>query len=957
LVVNGLVSEGVEFGLLGPLLVRRNGLDVPVPRGNQRVILATLLLRANQIVRLEHLAEAVWGSEPPTSAWPTVRNYVKRLRHVLGNAGLARITTQPYGYKISVDADELDVSRFEARAAAALEAARNSMWQEAAAEARAGLSLWRGEPLADVESEVLALREVPRLAEMRLQVLEARLDADLHMGAHAEMVHEVQRLVCAHPLREHLHALLMLALYRCGRQAEALAVYSGARRVLVEELGTEPGAELRELHQRMLAADPALVAPEREVATTGGPLRVVPRLLPASVRYFTGRDSELAVLTEMLETSGGKTPGTVMISAISGMAGVGKTALAVYWGHQVAQHFPDGQLYVNLRGFDPSGTAVTPSEAIRGFLAALGVRADRIPSDLAAQAGLYRSMLAGRQMLVLLDNARDEQQVRPLLSTSPGCLVLITSRNTLAGLAVIDSAHLLVLDVPTTADARQMLATRLGAQRATAEPAAVTEITDLCARMPLALAVAAARAATRPRLPLAALAAEFRDTRSRLDILDTGDPAASVRAVFSWSIQQLSPAGARMFRLLGLHPGPDITDPAAASLAGIPLGEGRQAITELTRAHLLIEHAHGRYAFHDLLRVYAADQAGESLDPETQHEAVGRMLDHYLHTAHAAAVAFTPTRDRIILTPPRPGVTPEPVADRQKAQAWFEAEYHVLGAAVTVAARAGFDAHAWQLPWALAHFLEMRGLLHEQATHQCTALRAATRLGDKAGQASAHRFLGSAFAMLGEHDKARDHLTDCLRLYEELGDQAGQARMHHSFCWIASLEGRHADALCHAEQVLELARAAGNQTVRAGALQADALNAIGWNRAMLGDYQQARAICRRALAQYRRLGHLLGQATSWDSLGYAEDHLGRHAQAIACYRNAVQYFSEAGSRSGEAEALTHLGDACRAVGRCQEATEAWTKALAILDDLHHPDADQVRTRLATIEDRSAANPS
>ena len=527
----------MEFGLLGPLLVRRGDAVVPVRAGKQRTALATLLLNANHIVPTEDLVEALWGTAPPPSARVSVQNYVAQLRKALGDQSHSRIGTQPRGYVISVADGELDTARFEVLLGAARQAARDSAWDTASAQARAALAQWRGEPLADVESELLAVREVPRLADLRLQALQTRIEADLHRGRHAEVIGELQLLAVAHPLREHPHALLMLALYRDGRQAEALAAYQAARRVLREELGTEPGPELRELHQQILAADPAL-DPPRPLSPAGGASRAIPWELPPGVWHFTGRAGELTALTRLLDEPAG--PGMVVISAIGGTAGVGKTALAVHWAHKEAERFSDGQLYVNLRGYDPSGTPATTTGAIRRFLDALGVPPERIPASPEAQAGLYRSLLADRRMLIVLDNARDEQQVRPLLPASPGSLVLVTSRNQLSGLAAADGARLLTLDVLSHAEAVHMLTARLGTARVAAEPSAVDQIASLCVCLPLALAVAAARAAARPGFPLAALADELADSASRLDALDAGDPAASIRAVFSWSVRQLA---------------------------------------------------------------------------------------------------------------------------------------------------------------------------------------------------------------------------------------------------------------------------------------------------------------------------------------------------------------------------------------------------------------------------------
>jgi DNA-binding SARP family transcriptional activator len=609
------MTARMEFGLLGSLVVRREGQPIEVAGGKQRTLLAALLLAANRMVPVDDLVGLLWDREPPVSARVTLQNYVKRLRQTLGERGRDRVRTHPGGYSISVGDRELDVARFWKLADSARAAARDGSWDKAERQASAALSLWRGEPLTDVKSEVLAAREIPRLTELRLQALEARLDAELHLGCHAEAVPVLQRLVQEHPMREHPHAMLMLALYRCGRQAEALAVYQAARRILVRELGVEPGVELRQLHRRILVADPALTVFAAARARTvpqnvpAGRARVVPRQLPGIAAHFTGRVAELAELDRMLKEARDQEPGTVVISAIGGSAGVGKTALAVRWAHRVAGQFPDGQLYVNLRGFDPSGSPAEAAEVILRFLEALGVPAEWIPADLPGQTALYRGLLAGRKLLIVLDNARDEQQVRPLLPADPGCLVLVTSRNTLTGLAAAEGARLLPGHVLPPAIARQMLTACLGRQRAETDPVAIAEIARLCAYLPLALSVAAARAAARPGLPLAAVATELRADRSRLDALDTGDPTVSVRDAFSWSYQGLSDLARRMFRVLGLHPGHDFSAAVASSLAGISQAETDRSLAELTRAHLLAEHRPGRYTFDSLLHVYAAEQA------------------------------------------------------------------------------------------------------------------------------------------------------------------------------------------------------------------------------------------------------------------------------------------------------------------------------------------------------------
>jgi tetratricopeptide (TPR) repeat protein/transcriptional regulator with XRE-family HTH domain len=678
----------------------------------------------------------------------------------------------------------------------------------------------------------------------------------------------------------------------------------------------------------------------------------VPRQLPATVAHFIGRAAELAELSGLLDQAGGRPPGAVVISAVGGTAGVGKTALALHWAHQFAGRFGDGQLYVNLRGFDPSGIPAAPAAAIRGFLDALDVPPGQIPPGPEAQAGLYRSLLAGRRMLIVLDNARDEQQVRPLLPASPASLVLVTSRSQLGGLAAAEGARLISLDALSHREAVQLLAARLGAARAAAEPAAVDRIASLCACLPLALAVAAARAAARPGFPLAALATELADSAGRLDALDAGDPGSSVRAVFSWSTGQLTSEAARVFRLLGVHPGPDIAVPAAAGLAGIAAAEARRLLRELARAHLIAEHVPGRYALHDLLRAYAAEQAQHTDNDTSRRDATGRVLDHYLHTAARAARLLDPAKEPIVLAPPRSGAAPGQPADRQQAMAWFEEEHQVLLAAVTLAAGSGFDAHAWQLPWAMAPFLQPRGHWQEYAAAQRTALAAATRLGDTAAQALSGRLLALACTDLGDHDQARGHFDSSLTLCQRLGDRLGEAKIQQSLGVLADRQGRYADALGHAEQALRLYQAIGDK-----ANEAEAFNTIGWCHGRLGDYQQARAFCRQALTLSAEAGHRRLEGHAWDSLGYAEHHLGNLAEAAAGYQHALSIARETRDRRLEADTLIHLGDTRHAAGKFAQAREAWQQALAILDDLHHPDAVQVRAKLASTTDHASANPS
>jgi DNA-binding SARP family transcriptional activator/tetratricopeptide (TPR) repeat protein len=906
-----------------------------------RVLLAALLLHPNTPVPVGVLAEAVWDGAPPPGAARTLRSHIARLRRLLGPEA-QRLEAREPGYLIRLEPAELDVAQFEALCRDAGAAFRAGEWATTADTTGRALGLWRGAPLADVPSQLLRDQWLPHLDELHVQAVEWRVEAGLHEGWHEQLIPELRELTARHPLREHFHAQLMLALYRCGRQTEALAAYQRARHVLISELGIEPGDGLRELHQRILSADPALAA-----TATGQANQIAPRELPAAVAGFTGRSAELKELTSLLDLAGEQGPGTVVITAIGGTAGVGKTALALHWAHQVAGRFPDGQLYINLRGFDTSGAPATPAEAVRRLLNALGVPQERIPHALDGQLSMYRGLLADKRMLIVLDNARDEAQVRSLLPASPASLVLVTSRNQLTGLAVTDGAWLLSLDLLPRDEAVQLLTTRIGTGRAAAEPVAVEQIAGLCADLPLALAIAAARAAARPRFPLAALADELRDAAGRLGALDSGDPAASVAAVFSWSYQQLSPPAARLFRLLGLHPGPDISVPATASVAAVDEPAARRLLGELTRDCLITEHAPGRYAFHDLLRAYAASQARDCDTGPDRDAAAARILDHYLHTAGHSRMLLRPEEEPLALAPPAPGTRPERPPDYQQALAWFTAEHQVLLATVTLAVEAGADARAWQLPCALAEYLCLRGRRHEQVTVMGAAVTAATRLDDRLGQAMSLRRLALGRYFTGDYDQARAHLERCLLLYRRAGDRIGEAIAQKNLSIVAEAQGRHADALAHSEKAIILFQATGHELGEVASL-----GDVGWYRALLGDHQRARASCAQALTLSAKLGGCRFEAAVRDTLGYIELQLGNFAQAVSYFEAALLDAERHFDGILKAAVLIHLGEARHAVGELPQARQAWQRVLAIYEDIDHPDAGKIRARLARTDEQA-----
>lgn len=715
------------------------------------------------------------------------------------------------------------------------------------------------------------------------------------------------------------------------------------------------GAELTDLTIRYRAVL-GLPAPAPEegglLAASGGErgglgrvTAVVPRQLPAAVASFAGRAAELAVLDQWLDDATRNPGPAVVISAVGGMAGVGKTALALYWAHRVADRFPDGQLYANLRGHDPGGKPADAAELVRGFLHALGIAPEWIPPTAEGQTALYRSVLAGRRMLIVADNARNAAQVRPLLPGTPGSVVLVTSRSQLSGLVAAEGARMLSLDVLTPADAAGLLAARLGPDRVTAEPDAVAELIRLCGRLPMALAIVAARAGL-SGWPLAALVKQLADAEDRLEELGLDDPAADVRAVFSWSCRQLSDESARMFRLLAVHPGPDISAAAAASLAGVPVARALALLHELAAASLAVERVPGRYALHDLLRAYAAGPGGPDTTGAEGRAAASAMLDHYLHTAVDAARVLDPAQPAAP-GPPGHDVIKEQISRSDQALAWFEAERHVLLAVIAQAAKAGSYDHARQMAGALEPFFFRRSNWPELAVTQQIALDCSDRLGDPAGRARGHLHLGRALAGMGQPGPAREHLSRAVEMSSALGDRSTQARAHLAFShvWPAG-ECDPAEGIARCLQALHLAEADSDL-----ALMAHACNNLGYDYALQGDTERALAYCRRALDLCRRADvdpALEGHAE--DSLGYVYGLLGDQRQAIASYSRAVRTFRAIGAPCLGGQSLSHLGDCQAAAGNAEAAIDAWEQALAILGELNHPDASQIRHKLGELRE-------
>lgn len=923
----------VELRVLGQVEVLVGGRPVGLGHARQRCVLAALLLDANQVVVTDRVVDRVWGESSPRRARQLVSNYLSRLRHLLATTGgEAVIQRRNGGYVLLVDPDRVDVHRFREL----VTRSRTETDQTSALELlERAAAQWRGEALSGLDTPwTTTVRE--GLARERFAADTQRLDLALRLGRHAASLPELSDRAAAHPLDEHVAAQLMSALYRSGRQADALDHYRRLRARLASELGTEAGADLRRLHQQILTSDPALTTPERPVLAA----RVrVPRQLPARPRLFTGRSPELARLTVDLHEQPDP-GGTMPISVIDGTGGVGKTWLALHWAHQHLDRFPDGQLYVNLRGFDPAGEPVAPEAAMRGFLDALGVAPAAVPTDPGARLGLYRSLLADRRLLVVLDNARDTAQVTSLLPGSPTCAVLVTSRHRLDGLTTAHGARSLELGTLTDGEARQLLARHLDHDRISAEPDAVTELLTHCAGLPLAISIVAARAGRHPRFPLAALAGELRDRNRRLDALDTGDAPANLRIVLSWSHHAMSPAATVAFGLLGLWPGTDISLPAAASLLALPVADAGRVLRELEHGHLVRQHTPGRYRMHDLVRLYAADRAHHD-HPETgRTEALRRVVDFYVHTAFAGDRLLQPLLPPIELGEPAVGCHPCPLRDQRAALTWFTAEHPNLLAAQRLAAAQGWGDSVHDLAWILTTFLYREGRFDSALAVWQAGHAAVRERNDAAGEAGAHQLLGAIFAELGRPAEALRHLTKA----EEAGDLPAQAYTHHTLGWFWSLQGDPRRALDHAGRARHLYRTLG---LPAG--ETRQLTVTGWYHVQLGDHERARTTLYAALATARHHRYREDEALALGILGYIALHTGHHAAAVDRYRQSHTLLHEAGSTYFEANALDQLGQAHAALDEPGHAVRAWEQALELYRTQGRTAAaDRVRHQLAAL---------
>ncbi|TCO54133.1 AfsR/SARP family transcriptional regulator [Actinocrispum wychmicini] len=876
--------------LLGEVTVRADGNRVDLGPARQRCVLAALALDAGRVVPVDRLVDRVWGEDVPRRGRATLYSYISRLRQALADVESLEIDRRPGGYALTTTGT-IDVLAFRdlctcARSEPdAAEATR--MLTEA-------LDLWHGEALTGLTGTWAAV-ERAGLDEERIAAQRDLADARLRAGAGEHLVAELATQAAHRPLDERVAGQYMLALHQAGRTGDALAHYLRIRERLVEELGTEPDGQLRHLHRTLLAT--------REAPTIAA--AALCRQLPRAPQRFVGRHQDLAKL--------GDAP-----VVIAGAGGIGKTWLALHWAHRNAERFPDGQLFVDLCGFSPDSPPMTAATAVRGFLDALGV--ERVPTDPHAAAALFRKLLAGKRILMVLDNAADSAQVTPLLPDSENCTVLITSRANLTGLVARHGASHLRLDVLSPTEARALLTDRIGAGRAAAEPEALTHLVELCGGFPLALCLAAAQTQTRPQLTLAGLAAELRDFG--LDALADTDPSASLPAVLSLSLKGLTPEQATAYALLGIAPGRDIGVDAAASLLGQPKTAAADILRGLTQASLLGNPDTGRHRMHDLIRRHASDTARD-LPDEVSTAALDRVIDFYLQTASNAHGVLNPTRPSLGLAPPVAGCVPLTPAD---AMRWFDTERDNLLAIQQAAATRKLHRVTWGLAGTLETYLRRRGHLRDRLAVWTAGVEAVAHLSDPTAHIVAHRLLGRAHADLGQHDEADCCLRNALALAEHHDDTLNQAHTHRTLAAAAMSRGDSQQAREHAERALRISRTLDDPVWEAGAL-----NAVGWYAAKSGDFAAGRDHCHAAYEIFLRHGNIEGQATTLDSLGYIAHHTGSHADSIDHYRTALTLLRTISSAAEEADTLNRLGHAYAALGQPQQARASWQNALAMYE--------------------------
>ncbi|SDK47884.1 DNA-binding transcriptional activator of the SARP family [Actinopolyspora mzabensis] len=937
-------KSGYEFGLLGPLEVRYGGQLQPLGNSAMRSALACLLLEPNQVVSMDSLIDTLWGEQPPRTARTIVHGYVSRIRKLFtpeeGTAdpeNPALVTRAP-GYLLQVDSDRIDAHR----ARALVNQAGNLEPGERSRVLSRALWLWRGPVLSDISSERLHRMVAPNLDELRMVALEERIGADLELGEHHGILVELSELVEKHPLRERLTGQLMLAYYRSGQRARAQSCYHTLRELLADELGIDPGPELRSLYERLLRDDETLTAPNRAVAASATPAcdvtPVRPAELPPPVAGFVGRTTESAALDRMLSEQDSESAS--VLAAITGIAGIGKSALAVTWAHRVAHRFPDGQLYASLRGFDHERSPLPPGEVLTGFLKSLGIADDAIPIDLNERVALYRSQLARRRVLILLDDARDAEQVSPLLPSSDGSFVLVTSRKRLDGLVVRSGARALPLEtLPTTAAVE--LLDRAGVPgRSRSEPQAARKLAALCGGLPLALRIAAARLAANPGRAVGDLVGELTDEQNRLTGLDIDDTDISVRRAFDISYRNLHPSQAWTFRLLGLVPGHTFTAHAVAALCGTEPETARRRLRALTLAHLISEPRPDRFAMHDLLRVYARELVFAAADEtgEESETALRGLLEHYLTAADHARRFLRPPRDELDFSATEWEV-PE-ITGRADALEWFDAEWPNLVAAIETAADRRWHRMAWWLVRLQFNYLMVRCPWEDWVTIYTSGLESARRIGDETGTVLMLAGLGVVHSRSGSPEVALSYYAESQRLATKLSDCGELAMTQVNMASALFRLGRYPEARQHCEDALRTYRSLGDRYREAGAL-----NNLAQVEQVIGNRAEALTYLHEAEKRYREADDLEILAMVLNNCGEVSVELDRIDSARRYYGEALEVAQRCGSTMRQAAAYLGLGDVASLREDHQVARRRWETALSIFEAGGSPRAAEPRERL------------
>jgi DNA-binding SARP family transcriptional activator len=939
-------SGQVLFRILGPVEAWTGTDWAKIGAPKQRSLLATLLVHPGQPVSTDVLSEEVWPDGPPAKAGNLLSVYVHHLRKLIGDGEGKVLVTRAPGYQVVLSRGALDADQFTRLVAVGRQALADGEPSRAVELLTGALGLWRGQALADVPATALIAAEAGRLAESRVEALELRAEANLACGRHAEVVAELRRLVADLPLREKLWALLIRALYGAGRQAEALEVYEAARTKIADELGVDPGAELRQLYQQILNADgEAAVIPLAQpgAGRTSVPVYQPPAQLPADISDFTGRAGQVDRLRGLLSVSGtGDNPGAVNVALVVGAGGLGKTALAVHTAHLLASEFPDGQLYASLHG---AAQPTDAAEVLARFLRALGADPDQIPLGEEERAAVYRTRLAGKRVLIVLDDARDAAQVRPLLPGTASCAVLVTARRRMPELV---SSQVLDLDVLPLEEARTLFVLVAGQERAVAEPAATDDVLAACAGLPLAIRIGGARLAARGSWTVRTLADRLADERRRLDELRAGNLA--VRASFEVSFADLPgpelPGGvdpATAFRLLGLWTGSSVSLAAAAALLGEDDYAVADALDVLVDAHLLESRASDRYRFHDLLRVYAADRARTQETEQVQQAAITRLLTWYLHTTEAAATVISAQHPRVALDPVPAEVHPLEFASLDEAFAWCEPERTGLTAATRLAAASGLHEVAWKLPAAAMSFYYRRSHWRDWvATHQI-GLESARVIADRLGEAWMLNGLGIAYGVQRMEESVRC-FEQALAIYRELGDERGEGRAANNVAQAYVDLRRFDDALPAAERALAFQRLKGNRY-----LEGVALGILGRACRELSRFEEAIGHLEEAVAIFRELGQQYGEADSLTDMGDTYLGLGQVDDAIARLRESRAIHQEIGDVHGEAATLRLLGLAVDRAGDRAQAHDLLAEAVRLFEDRgDQAEAASARAALAAI---------